>query len=428
MTSFEFFELLSLYPFVYIIYLLISISVFLGIMKVTSSSWLNPIRFNIFAFSIGFSVLLFLNHCNVIKLATFVYTLVSIFIFWITFICIYRNKQIKVNVKLSDEPILAKYLFYASYIIYILFTLFSYKVLGIPIFNDDSRLATYTGSGLGFIARLSPVLYIYSIFYIIHLFFKYISFRRRIFSLLLLMPLIIFGVLSGSRSSFLGIIFVFWGYQTFFLQKEPKLLQFKWLIVPFILISIFTFSIQSAGNYRQAGFDFLNRVVSCGDLYWEALPNETWKSVIIHRPFEFTFMGLLGPLHILNPNLAETPIGFQLTNIIYPSIAGRSTGPVALFPVFGLVCFGYVGGLFFSFLQAILASFLFKLSFIKSNSIIVSAMAYYTFNNMIPLLADISSGLGSCLDIAVSYVFIAFLLSIIALFFYFGKDFISTKK
>lgn len=418
MTSFEFFELLSLHPFIYIICLLISIFIFWKIIKVSSSSWLNPIRFVIFAFSIGFSVLLFLNYCNVVSFLTFLYTVVSIVIFWITFISIYRNKQIKINLKLSDEPIIAKYLFYASYILYILFTLFSYKVLGIPIFNDDSRLATYTGSGLGFIARLSPVLYIYSLFYIIHLFFTYISLRRRILSFLLLIPLIIIGVLSGSRSSFLGIIFAFWGYQTFFLQKEPKLLKFKWLILPFILISIFTFSIQSAGDYRQACFDFLNRIVSCGDLYWEALPNEVWKSVTINKPFEFTFMGLLGPLHILNPNLAEIPIGFQLTNIIYPSIAGRSTGPVALFPVFGLVCFGYVGGLIFSFLQAVLASLLFKLSFVKSNSLIVCAMAYYTFYNITQLLGDISSALGSCLDIIVSFAFISFLLFIIGLFFY----------
>ncbi len=418
MTSFEFFELLSLNPLAYTFFLLISFVLFYKIIKVTTSSWFNPIRINILAFSIGFSVLLFLNYCRVLSFTTLMYTVLSIAIFWITFISIYRNKQIKISVNLADEPKLAKYLFYATYILYVFLTLISYKILGIPIFNDDSRLSTYTGSGLGFISRLSPVLYVYSLFYIIHLLSVHTTFRRRALNLLLLIPFIIIGILSGSRSSFFGVIFVFWGYQTFFLRKEPKLSNYKWLIIPFIIISIFTFSIESSGDYVRAGFNFLNRIVSCGDLYWEALPNETWKSVVVNRPFEFTFMGFLGPLHILNPNNAEIPIGFQLTNIVYPSIAGRSTGPVALFPVFGLVCFGYIGGLLLSFFQAILASLLFKISFIKSNSIIVCAMAYYMFYNITQLLADASSGLGSCLDIIVSFAFIFILLFLIAFLYY----------
>ena len=306
-------------------------------------------------------------------------------------------------------------------------TLVSYKLLGIPIFNDNSRLATYTGSGLGFIARLSPVLYIYSLFYIIHLISKSDSIRSRLTNILLLIPIIIIGVFSGSRSSFLGIIFVFWGYRTFFLQLEPKVKNFKWLLVPFIIISFLTFSIESSGDYFQAGLMFLNRIVGCGDLYWEALANDTWKSVVITRPFEFVFMGFLGPLHILNPNFAEIPIGFQLTNIVYHTITGSSTGPVALFPIFGLVCFGYVGGLIFSFFQALLASLLLKLSFIKSNSIIVGAMAYFAFYNIIQLLADISSGLGSCLETIVSYIFIAIILLIIAAIFYSRKKMLQKK-
>jgi len=348
--------------------------------------------------------------------------IISIAVFWLTFISVYKNKIRHISVKISNEPKFAKYLFLLSYIIYIALTLLSYRLLGIPVFNENSRLATYTGSGFGFISRISPILYTYSLFYIIHLFCNYNSFHRRIINIILLTPLLIIGVLSGSRSSFLGIVFAFWGYKTFFAQNEPKVKDFKWLIVPFILLSLLTFAIQSSGDITQASLRFLERIISCGDLYWESLPDETWKSVIIKRPFEFTFMGLFGPLRILDTSRAEIPIGFQLTNIIYPAIAGKSTGPVALFPIFGLVCFGYIGGCIFSFFQALLASLLFKATLITSNSIIISALAYNTFNSIIPLIGDISAGLGACLDILVGYMIIAFLLLIIALWLYFKRS------
>lgn len=424
MTSFEFFELLSLNPLLYLFCLVLSFILFYRILKVTSSSWFNPIRFNIFTFSIGFSVVIFLFISGYIRLNTFIYTVISIVIFWFTFMSVYKNKQRKITIRFSGEPLFAKYLFFFSYSIYIFLTIMSYKLLGIPIFNEDSRLATYTGSGFGFIARISPVLYIYSLFYIIHLLCRYKGFRKRLLNVTLLIPLILFGVLSGSRSSFLGIIFTFWGYKTFFLQEEPKVKNFKWLIVPFLFLSLLTFSIQYSGDFGRAGLMFLDRVVACGDLYWEALPNDTWKSVVVNRPYEFTFMGFLGPLHLLDRTLAETPIGFQLTDIIYPSIAGRSTGPVALFPIFGLVCYGYIGGLVFSFFQAFLASFLFKKAFINSNSIIVSAMAFYAFSNIILLIGDISAGLGACLEILICYAFMASLLLVIALLLYLKNTFL----
>lgn len=427
MTGFKFFELLSSNSLIYILSLLISLFLFYGIMRATSSSWLNPLRFNVFTFSLGISVVLFLYFLGLIKFQTFIYIIISITIYWLTFLWIFKNKQRQITIKFVDEPQIAKYLFYSSYSLYLLLTLVSYKLLGIPIFNEDSRLATYTGSGFGYIARFSPILYTYSLFYIIHLFHQYKNIPRKISNIVLLIPLIIIGILSGSRASFLGIIFAFWGYRTFYFGAEPKVKDFKWLIMPFLIISIFTFSIQSSGDLKQAGFMFLERVVACGDLYWESLPNDAWRSIVVNRPFEFTFMGFLGPLRLLDPTHAEVPIGYQLTNIIYPSLAGKSTGPVALFPIFGLVCYGYVGGCIFSFFQAILVSSVFRITFLKSNSIIVSAMAYFAFNNAISLIGDISAGFGACLDSILSFLLISFFLITIALFYY-SKEVIFNRK
>ena len=49
--------------------------------------------------------------------------------------------------------------------LYLFFTLISYRVLGIPLFGE-SRLDSYSGSGLGFIYRIQPFLLTYSTIYI----------------------------------------------------------------------------------------------------------------------------------------------------------------------------------------------------------------------------------------------------------------------
>lgn len=426
MTTFEFFELLSLNPITFLYCLFISLIIFGFIMKRTTSSWFNPLRFNIFTFSIGASVVLFLKIVDYVSWQTFTYVILSMLIFWGTFVLIFKNKQRQIRIKFADEPIIAKYLFYVSYFLLVAFTLLSYKLLGVPAFNDEGRLTTYTGSNLGFIYRISPIFNVYAVIYIIHLLSQKRGFLKNIWPILLLIPILIFGVLSGSRSSFLAIIFSFWAYRTFYLNNEPKAWNYKWFAVPMILFTIISFLINSSGDLNRAFFMVYERVIACGDLYWEALPGDTWKSVIVNRPFEFTFMGFFGPLRILNPINAEIPIGFQLTSIVYPTIAGASTGPVALFPIFGLVCFGYYGGLLFSFLQALLISTLFKFTFTKSNSIIISICSYYAFSNLIMLIGDASAGLGAVLDILICLFIIVLLMLLIGACLY-SKDFLKKQ-
>lgn len=427
MTTFEFFLILNDYPFTFLGCLFISLLLFSYVIKKSTSSWLNPLRFNIFTFSIGISVVLFLNFLGYVKNQTFIYIIISVIVFWVTFLLIFKNKQRNIIITFGSEMVLAKSLFYVCYFLFILLTLISYKLLGIPAFNEEGRLSTYTGSGFGFIARLTPMLYLYSSFYIIHLFISANTTRKKMLPFFLLIPILIIGILSGSRSSFLVIVFAFWGYKTFFLNDEPKALDYKKMIFPTLLLSFISFTFASAGDLFYAVYMFFERAVASGDLYWEALPDDTWKAVVVENPFHYVFVGFFGPLRIMDPNLAEIPIGFQLTDIIYPSIAGRSTGPVALFPIFGLVCFGYVGGIIFSFFQALLASFLFKLTYIKSNSIILSALAYYGFSCVIYLIGDISAGLGTLLDLLICYMFILFLLLLIAFFLY-SKDFLWKLK
>ena len=412
MTIFDFFVLLYDNVLIYLLSLLLSIIIFYKVITKTSSSWFNPLRFQVFTFTLGFSIILFLFFTNNVSRVTFVYLLFSIAIFWITFLIIYKNKQKDVNIVFFKEPLLAQYLFWFSYIIYIGLTIFSYKRLGIPLIedaNEKSRLTTYVGSGLGFIARITPILATYSTFYIIYLIDREVFFRKRLKGILLLLPIIIFGILSGSRSSFLSIIFIFWGYRLMYTRVEPNVKDYKMLIVSFVLMSLFSFSIRGSSNFAQSSYLFFERAVSAGDLYWDSLPNENWEKVIIKNPIEYTLMGFFGPMRILDASKAEIPIGFQLTEIVFPDYIDKSTGPVALFPIFGLVCFGYIGGLVFSFIQSLIVSLLLKFTFIRSNSIIVCSLAFYLFNSYLFFLGDMSAALGVLFDTLVSLVLFGFI-------------------
>jgi oligosaccharide repeat unit polymerase len=288
-----------------------------------------------------------------------------------------------------------------SYIIFLLFTLYSYVELGIPLINelnDKSRLDTYTGSGLGYISRILPIFYNYSVFYLFNKLDSSKGKANKIKTIIYLIPFIIAGVLSGSRSSFLSIVFIFWGYKFMYKNSEPQLSNYKWLFVLFVVISLFAFSFQSNSNIFYASYLFLERVISSGDIYWDSLPDDNWRNVVVLEPFKYTFMGFFGPLRLINTASAETPIGYQLTEIIFPTYLDKSTGPVALFPIYGLVCFGYFGGIIFSIIQSIFASLLLKFTFIKSKSIIISSAFFYLFNAFLFFLGDMSAALGILLN------------------------------
>lgn len=415
MTNFDFFILLGENIWIFLLSLAIALSVYIWIGKKISSSWMNPIKFNIFTAGIGMSVALFLFFIGEIANDVFFYVVLSSILFWSLLIRYYSNNQRVVYITFSKEPYFANRLFMILYILNISLTLFSYKMFGIPIFNENSRLAVYVGSGgWGLINRVTPMMSTYIIFYVLSQYNdKKYSFSKICW---LLIPLIIFGILSGSRSSFISYIFCYWAVKTFYIGKEPLLSNYKKVLLPFILISIITFFIQRA-DVLWAIIAFFERIVACGDLYWMALCNDTWESVSIQNPIKYILIGLLGPFRIMDVTFAETPIGYQLTSLVYNGY-DKMTGPVALFPVSSMILFGYVGGLVFTVLQALFAAFSFRLTYIKSNSIIMCVLSYYIFINIIPFMGDCAASMGGIFDIIVNICFVFLLLLIIALYTY----------
>lgn len=402
MSNFDFFVLFAERYEVFIITILFALVVMVYLLRRICSSWLNPAAFSILTACIGLSVAAFLYLTGNSSASTFWYVIVSSIIFWSLIVVFFPKNPGVSRLTIKEEYTINKNLFFICYAVYITLNLLTYYLLGIPLFNDDSRLTTYVGSGLGIFARMIPILQVYIIFYILC---QYDRKRITILGVIKnLIPVIVIGVLNGSRSSFIEIVFSFWGYRTLFRGDEPKLIKFRKLLIPFILISLFTFSIEAAGDYNAALYSFGERIVACGDLYWQSMPDDLWKELSVKTPFQDLFLGLLGPLRIINVANCDEALGFQINHLA--NHTDSMTGPVALFPISSMVYFGKVGGIFFTIIQAFLSVALCKLFYKKSHSLIVCALNYYGFKMCLSYFTSIDVASGYLFDTLLAFVFL----------------------
>ena len=405
MTNFDFFILLAENLQLFILCFLVVIPICVFVSKRLTVSWFDPFRISIITCFIGYSCLLFLFFLHEITLKDFIYCISAIVIFWSTIFLLKGKIFLNVpNIKNSEK------LFFNIYLIAFLFyfglTFFSYIKLGIPLLNENSRLATYEGSGLGFIYRLNPIFMTIILFYSFYCLFKGIKKYRAVLNILLI---IVIGILSGSRSSFFSIIFSFWGYTYICKGDNLSLSKYKWLFSLFIVISLISFYLKSEGDINYAIIQFFRRIIACGDVYWMAFPNEVWKDVIVKSPFLMTFHPFLGPLRLTVDS--QIPIGYQLSWIVNPDLEGVLTGPVPLFPVYNLICYGYKYGILMTVFQASLLSLFFSCKKRTKNVItgVVNFLLYSLCGTFVNCLSIAMGGLFSVLFSISVLVLIIFL-------------------
>lgn len=407
MNNYEFFLEFSDNIEQYFIIAVIVLTIGVIFINKLATSWFNPVKYNLFQFCIGISVVLYLYKLNLVSTYAFTYVILSILLFFCILYMFYPKHIGKAKIQITNDRQCQKAFFIICYSIYILSTLLTYVLRGIPIFNDDSRLVTFTGAGgLGIIYRFSPFLLCYSLFYIYHRFF---SKRLSKLGLVLLMaPFVIFGVLSGSRSSFLTYIFAFWGYKKFYKGEEIQLTHYKKLLIIALVVTLFTFAIEKATNLSGAWLPMFTRILACGDLYWMSLPNDVWKNVTANSPWSDVTVGLLAPLRLMPESNADMPIGFQLVRLVNKGFED-TTGPVELFPISTLIYFGYFGGLVFTLFQALFVCKLVASFFKRSNSLILSSFLFFCFWRSLYFLGSFRDGMGNLFSILVSFIILVIL-------------------
>lgn len=417
MTHYNFYNLIFDNWLLYLASLAICSLCFIYVGKKYTHTWFDPLRIQLVVSTFASTVFLFLFMKGIIKFSIFSYFCLAEMLFWVAFM-IPARRQIKFsNQILANEKSISFVLYISFLILFIIFIVASYALLGIPIFKGN-RLDTYMGSGLGFLDRMMPFFKIYCIFYSFYLWERSNKYSlNRLLVVFVFLIFIITGILSGSRSSFFVFLIIYWGYCYFFLRNTEKITKYYKIFIIGIFVTLLTFSIQAGSKNLLGSFRPLaERVIASGDAYFEALPNDTWKTIDTGIWYKHLFYGLVRPAKMLK-EFHYVPVGVLLTRKIYPQNVGATYGPVGLPSLLGFIYFGW-GGLLFSFILGFFISLsLFRLPALFPKGIISSIISVYFFIQFLSYIGDPCLGMGYLFNTILNLIFLTFLIFVITLIY-----------
>lgn len=314
------------------------------------------------------SVVFFLFFVNEIDLYYFVQFLFSQIAYWMGLYffnfkkvkeqtCLskeqFEDKQFKLKSHLKSQT---KYLYLYLSFIFIFLQLLTYIKMGIPLFLS-SRLTLYEGSGgWGILGRILDILIpivIIGSFYIRNYFNK--ERFLRYYTVIILMFAFIVHILSGSKGAILNFFTL---YFLFLLMYTPSKIglyrKYEKYAVLFTLLGVFLiFSIHDSGEHPI--LSFLNRLIGSGDVFYQGYFDDKIQN-INGTPIALLFTDILGTYRIIPWNELPRPIGMQLYNMVYN--VDLSMGANARHNYLGLICFGFVGSIIFSYLIGCLLSYI----------------------------------------------------------------------
>jgi hypothetical protein len=245
--------------------------------------------------------------------------------------------------------------------LYVFSTLLGYKFLGVPMFLASRLDATANAQGgMGVLARFSNLgivcLYCFFVFY-------HRKSRDKLVKLCNLVTIIsftLFSILSGGKSAFILIAFV---YFCFVIANKDevgmlydKLKKKQYYLLFFGFMAAFAVVMLSTGNVENTIYSLLYRIVGSGDVYWLAYPNEMIESVPYRNPFVVLFQSFLGFFRIMPHSDFPEPIGYTLSSFFYDKTS--LTGANARHNIFGYVYFGAYWSVLFSFVLGCLIAFI----------------------------------------------------------------------
>lgn len=369
MNNFEFYSVALNNITLFIFSFLFSIILHFIIFRKKVSSILDPYFLMVISSVFCLSVVLllfFTNNISFFLFSSYALTQTSFF-YGFSFFKVISSNQ--VNPADNTKSYLSRVVCYYFFsFIYLTCQIIIFQTKGIPLFME-SRLETFAnGSGEGILSRIADVSSIFSLY----AFFGIIRFERiRIsdfFIFLVFFLIFITFFLSGSKSSFLIIFTVFWCYILFSKQKgfvdyeqyyDIVRRNFKKILAVIILvvISIIVFQSSNETNDNTSNpFLLLSlRFIHSGDIFWYSYPSNIYLQITNQNWFSALFTDTLGLLRITSWKDLPEAIGITLKNIHHPSEIVQ--GPNARHNIFGLIYFGYLGSIIFSFLIGLTISF-----------------------------------------------------------------------
>ncbi len=370
MNNYEFYDLL----FENInLYFLLTFFVFLTyffIFKRVVTTIIDPLLLPLIYSAIGTTtvLLLFLNNTITnICFTSYCFTQLAFFAGFFTL----SRKTVQPEYTVSDiSPSFVRQIklaFVYFSIILILTQLFVYAQRGIPLFQF-SRLDTFVGgSGFGVYSRFIDISNIAIIYLYFVLFFYKKSLYFTWFYHLVLLLVLLFLFLSGSKTALLVIPYVLFTFlrlhknnqlimqNSFVLNLRKRMIYILSFATVLVLIVI---KVQSdiTDSLANPFIGLLLRLVHSGDTFWYAYPWNMYAKIDGSHPFLALFNDTMGFFRIYNWSDLPESLGFVLIKLQH-TLDGNY-GPNARQNVFGLVYFKFYGSIIFSFLLGLGLSFI----------------------------------------------------------------------
>ncbi len=361
MGVFEFTKLVLEHLGLYLCILVCSILVYYKILRKICFSIVDPFFLAQISSLFAFTVAIFLFAIGEIEVSYGVQFLLTQIAFWIG---IYRYNVNPVKYKLNTfdsydyrQAIRKReiHFLFCLFLIYICLQLFVYSQYGIPLFMK-SRLGMYEDTGGGGIwGRMLTTL---NVFVVIGCFFlRKITRKHSSVRIVTNTTLLFVGVtylLSGSKSS---IISLFSLYFCFMLMYEPyKIKRFRKFeifgIVATVIVALRVITIQN--STESSLMLFINRLISSGDVFYQGYFSNKIDALDVTT--YSIFNDVLGTYRIMSWDDLPKPIGMQLYSLVYN--IDLPMGANARHNYLGLVCFGMMGSILFSYLIGVLLSYI----------------------------------------------------------------------
>ncbi|MGV3706956.1 MAG: hypothetical protein ACO1NU_16420 [Arcticibacter sp.] len=306
---------------------------------------------------------------------------------------VFRNKVItsaSENAHKYDDRTIRNILILVQTIVFLLFFIiqvYVYLVNGIPLFYE-SRLDFYSGGGgFGFMARVLMVLSLFFCYLFLLNTFRYaktLTFLWRLFFGGMFLFYLSTLILSGGKSSILVPLSVFFAF--LYTSGRRSLITnitnryFWWFVLGLLALVSIIILVQS--TEEEAVFPILAifyRFIVSGDVYWYTYPNDVIRTYnITANGFAWLFNDILGLFRFMSwKDFGEHPGVYFYS---YHHFTEVTKGPNMRHNVFGLLFFGYFGGIVYSFILGLLQSFVrFFLSSVRSNNVILNFIIVYLF-------------------------------------------------
>jgi len=290
-----------------------------------------------------------------------------------------------------------------SGLIYVACQLTTYMALGVSLLKE-SRLMTFAeGGGLGVLGRVTMIT---SQIFVFTLLYRYSGGTKKtmpvmLYDAIVLLFVLVSGILSGSKSTFLVIIYIMFYFSLFFQRSEllqdylTRIRKYQYRLFCFAFVaamSIISFELTRAfegGETTSPLFQLLVRFLQSGDVFMFAYPDNVLDLMAYDNPFKVIFADLLGLTRVFSWDELPIALGNQLYRFHYDS--DLPMGPNPLHNVFGLFYFGYLGSLIYSFCVGMIFSFIRNRLLFTVSSTPTGGLLYVLLSiNLFAIVTDIS--------------------------------------